>query len=111
MPLSSLFSTIRYLKRRFTAILVERVYAMGWMMRTILGLTFILTSLPLLAGGLGSGDSYFGLSSKTYDISAGVVLLIVGIILGGFYQGVRLNWTHKYAHPTPESAPAQPAQD
>lgn len=85
---------------------------MGWMMRSIVGLAFILTSLPLLAGGFGSVDSYFGLPSKTYDISIGVVFLILGIVIGGFYSGVRLKWTHKYAHPSPESTPAQPsAQD
>jgi hypothetical protein len=55
------------------------------MMRSLLGIFFILCSVPLLAAGLGSADSYVGFTSKTYDIAAGCGLFILGFVLGKYW--------------------------
>jgi hypothetical protein len=55
------------------------------MMRSLVGMTFILCSVPLLVSSWQPIPSYIGLPTKTHDLVAGLVLLVAGVVLGKYW--------------------------
>ncbi|MFZ1106969.1 MAG: hypothetical protein WAN43_01295 [Rhodomicrobium sp.] len=52
------------------------------MFRSLVGIFFILLSIPLITSGFLSIPSYVGFPSKIYDVAAGVALFTLGLVIG-----------------------------
>jgi hypothetical protein len=52
------------------------------MFRSLVGIFFILLSIPLLTSGFLPITSYVGFSSKIYDVAAGAGLFVLGLLIG-----------------------------
>jgi hypothetical protein len=53
--------------------------------RSLIGMFFILCSIPLLTSAFLPITSYVGFTSKTYDIALGVALLVLGFVIGKYW--------------------------
>jgi hypothetical protein len=65
------------------------------MMRSLVGMAFILCSIPLLVSSYQPIPSYIGLPTKTHDLIAGLVMLVVGIVVGKYWV-IRIHKSKSY---------------